>query len=141
MRINYKLAGIALIAMAGVVAGAYTLGKRSGESTIVDAGRTVAPTAKGTMPANHPPTAQPAQQGGEAVREGKVTVDPTQAFTHFRVGNKNVKTIHAEGKVMWVGTSSGVIRYDTTNDQFKLFDTKNGLLSNGIFHISSYCYR
>ena len=135
MRINYKLAGIALIAMAGVVAGAYTLGKRSGESAVVDAGKAVA-AVKGSLPANHPPTAQPAQQGGEAVREGKVTVDPTQAFTHFRVGNKNVKAIHAEGKVMWVGTSSGVIRYDTTNDQFKLFDAKNGLLSNGIFHIS-----
>jgi ligand-binding sensor domain-containing protein len=85
------------------------------------------------VPVNHPGTTQ---QGGGDVRQGKVKVDPTQSFTHFRVGNKNVKAIHAEGKVMWVGTSGGVIRYDTSNDEFKLFDAKNGLLSNGIFHVS-----
>jgi ligand-binding sensor domain-containing protein len=136
MATNFKLWGIALIAAAGAVAGAYTLGKRSGVSAVQDAAKTVAapaPVGKGTMPANHP--AMPAA-GGDAERQGKVKVDGTQAFTHFRVGNKNVKAIHADGKVMWVGTSGGVIRYDTTNDEFKLFDAKNGLLSNGIFHIS-----
>jgi ligand-binding sensor domain-containing protein len=133
MSTNYKLWGIALIAAAGAVAGAYTLGKRSGETAALDAAKTVtAPGGKGAMPANHPPTGQ----GGEQERQGKVKVDTAQAFTHFRVGNKNVKAIHAEGKVMWVGTSGGVIRYDTSNDQFKLFDARNGLLSNGIFHVS-----
>lgn len=136
MGINYKLAGIALIAAGGVAAGAYMLGKRSGESVSVDAAKSIAaaaPAVKGALPGNHPPMAN---KDGQAERQGKVQVDTTQAFTHFRVGNKNVKAIHAEGKVMWVGTSGGVIRYDTTTEEFKLFDAKNGLLSNGIFHIS-----
>ena len=80
----------------------------------------------------HPPIAgapQPEQ------REGKVQVDRTQAFTHFRVGNRNVKSIYADGPVVWVGTSGGAIRYDTRTDEFKLYDARNGLLSNGVFHV------
>ena len=42
-----------------------------------------------------------------------------------------MKSIHVEGKVVWVGTSGGVVRYDTRDDSFKLFDARNGLLSNG----------
>lgn len=80
------------------------------------------------VPAQHPPLAEP-------IREGKVAVDPKAKFTHFRVGNKNVKSIHVEGPLVWVGTSGGVVRYDTRNDSFKLFDTRGGLLSNGIFFV------
>lgn len=78
---------------------------------------------------NHPPvTPQP--------KEGKLSnVDPAAKFTHFRVGNKNVKSIHAEGTVVWVGTSGGAVRYDTRDDSFKLFDTRDGLLSNGMFWV------
>jgi len=68
-------------------------------------------------------------------REGKVVVDPAARFTHFRVGNKNVKSIYNDGKVVWVGTSGGVVRYDTRDDSFKLFDATNGLLSNGMFFV------
>ncbi|HEY9193981.1 MAG TPA: two-component regulator propeller domain-containing protein [Methyloversatilis sp.] len=78
----------------------------------------------------HPPLAPSAQE-----REGKVAVDPAARFTHFRVGNKNVKSIYAEGKVVWVGTSGGVVRYDTGDDSFKLYDVRNGLLSNGMFFV------
>ncbi|MBI4985822.1 MAG: regulator [Rhodocyclales bacterium] len=67
-------------------------------------------------------------------REGKVTVDPAAKFTHFRVGNKNVKSIFVDGKLVWVGTSGGVVRYDTRDDSYKLFDVKSGLLSNGVFY-------
>jgi ligand-binding sensor domain-containing protein len=77
---------------------------------------------------NHPPV--PPQE-----REGKVSANPAAKFTHFRVGNKNVKSIHVEGKVVWVGTSGGVVRYDTRDDSFKLFDARNGLLSNGMFFV------
>jgi len=76
---------------------------------------------------NHPP--MPPQQ------DGKVAVDPNAKFTHFRVGNKNVKSIYADGKIVWVGTSGGVVRYDTRDDTFKLFDVKSGLLSNGMFYV------
>jgi len=80
--------------------------------------------SKAQHPAQH---AQP--------REGTVTVDPAKPFTHFRVGNRNVKSIYTEGDVVWVGTSGGVVRYDTKTAAYKLYDNKNGLLSNGIFWV------
>jgi Two component regulator propeller len=85
-----------------------------------------------TAPAGHPPVAD----GGAPPTQGKVEVDPKAQFVHFRVGNRNVKDILAEGHVVWVGTSGGVVRYDTKTDQYKLFDTRSGLLSNGVFHVS-----
>lgn len=79
-------------------------------------------------PAPHPPLPEPQ-------REGKVTVDPKAKFTHFRVGNKNVKAVFVDGERVWVGTSGGIIRYDTRDDSYKLFDAKAGLLSNGVFYV------
>jgi ligand-binding sensor domain-containing protein len=77
--------------------------------------------------------AAPATQ--EYIREGKLNVVPKQKFTHYRVGDKNVKAIYADGKVMWIGTSGGLIRYNTADDSFKMFDASNGLLSNGAFYV------
>ncbi len=111
MAIKLPLVGAALIALGAALAGTYQLG------------RSAAPDR--TLPAGHP-----APQ-----REGKVGADATQKFTHFRVGNKNVKRIHAEGDTVWVGTSGGVVRYDTRTDEYKLFDTQSGLLSNGVFYV------
>lgn len=72
---------------------------------------------------------------GSLPHTGNAPEDKTQPYTHFRVGNKNVKSMFLEGSVLWVGTSGGVIRYDTKTDNFKLYDNQTGLLSNGIFHI------
>lgn len=59
------------------------------------------------------------------------------AIAHFEIGNRNVKALFAEGEVIWLGTSGGVIRYDGKTDQYKVYDNKTpGILSNGIFHIS-----
>ena len=88
----------------------------------------VAGIASAQVGGKHPPLPQP-------VREGKVITDPNAKFTHFRVGNKNVKSIYVDGRQVWVGTSGGVVRYDTRDDSFKLFDTKSGLLSNGVFFV------
>jgi ligand-binding sensor domain-containing protein len=41
-----------------------------------------------------------------------------------------------DGDIMWVGTSGGVIRYDTRNDSYRLFDNTSGLLAKGVFHLS-----
>jgi ligand-binding sensor domain-containing protein len=114
------LAGIALIALGGALAGAYQLGRTN-----------AAQTAAATLPAAHPALA--AAQAPQ--REGKVGSDPSQKFTHFRVGNKNVKRIYADGDTVWVGTSGGVVRYDTKRDDYKLYDTQSGLLSNGVFFV------
>lgn len=65
----------------------------------------------------------------------KASADAAARFTHFRVGNKNVKSIFVDDKLVWVGTSGGVVRYDTRDDSYKLFDAKSGLLSNGVFYV------
>jgi ligand-binding sensor domain-containing protein len=75
-------------------------------------------------------------EGGAPATEGKVKTDPAAKFVHFRVGQRNVKDILTEGNIVWVGTSGGVIRYDTKTDEYKLIDTRAGLLSNGVFHVS-----
>jgi len=74
----------------------------------------------GAMPANHPPA------------------DPNgPSFTHFRVGNRNVKGMVAVKDAVWVGTSGGAIRYDLKTDNYDRYDVSNGsLLSNGVFHVS-----
>lgn len=107
------------------------------------------PVSRGDNPTGTPGTSQPdlmsmspvhppVDQGGvtESERAGKVRLDKNKKFTHFRVGNSNVKSIYVDGKVTWVGTSSGVIRYDTSTDDFRLFDNSNALLSNGVFYVT-----
>ena len=144
MQLNLKSAAAIVVGVIGVAAGAYTLGVKQAAKpqtpVVASTSQSGAPangqrTAAGplppgaAMPTNHPP------MGQEAQREGKVHVDPNAKFTHFRVGNRNVKSIFIDGKVAWVGTSGGVIRYDTGTDEYRLFDARNGLLSNGIFYV------
>jgi len=76
------------------------------------------PGAAATMPAGHP-----------------VTPDPNgPSFTHFRVGNRNVKGMVAVKDAVWVGTSGGAIRYDLKSENYEHYDVNNGsLLSNGVF--------
>ncbi|MBI2305923.1 MAG: regulator [Rhodocyclales bacterium] len=93
------------------------------------------PIPGGLASPQHPPVGQSGAPLPNQEREGKVATDPSAKFTHFRVGNKNVKSIHVEGPVVWVGTSGGVVRYDTRDDSYKLYDARNGLLSNGMFFV------
>ena len=65
------------------------------------------------------------------VNSGAAPVDPDAKFTHFRVGERNVKRIFPDGDHIWVGTSGGVIRYNTKTDDYRLFDVRSGLLANG----------
>ena len=130
---NIDAKGIAIIvAVTGaVVAGAYTLGMRQASQSPVPGSMATAPTPGAALPqpaaplpANNPSV----QLSGETVGAG---------FTHFRVGNRNVKGMLADGNIVWVGTSGGVVRYDVTKDDFKTFDVSTGsLLSNGVFHLS-----
>jgi ligand-binding sensor domain-containing protein len=120
MASKLALTGLVIIGLGGALAGAYQLGRTNAPAP--------AATTAAALPAGH--AAVPAPQ-----REGKVGADASQKFTHFRVGNKNVKRIHADGDVIWVGTSGGLVRYDTRSDGYKLYDTKNGLLSNGVFFV------
>ena len=155
MQIGHKSMAVGVIVIGAIVAVAYSFGTRADRSAAVpnpsvvasasasaasvrlppaDVVKTTAAAAEPTVqaPAGHPPVAD----GGAPPTQGKVVVDPKAKFVHFRVGNRNVKDILTEGSVVWVGTSGGVIRYDTKTDQYKLFDTRSGLLSNGVFHVS-----
>lgn len=56
------------------------------------------------------------------------------AYTHFRVGERNVKRILIDGARVWVATSGGVIRYEPASDDYRLYDLRSGLKSgNAIF--------
>lgn len=143
MQIGYRTIGLGLIGLAVVIAAAYNLGLNQGG--IATALPQPPHLGKGTpqtldphaaLPANHPSATNNMEQVVE--REGKVTVPKGAKFVHFRVGNRNVKDLYSDDKRLWVGTSGGAIRYDTSNDEFRLFDTKSGLLSNGVFHVSKF---
>ena len=81
------------------------------------------------LPPGHPTTPSVEPPPGQVGRT---------SFSHFRVGNSNVKALLVDGPKLWVGTSGGVILYDTEKDNHRLFDVRAGLLSNGIFHLSKY---
>jgi streptogramin lyase len=131
MAIAFKTLGLMLMVAGVALAGAYQLGRGSvagapAPAAVGQATAPAVPAASGTLPPGHPPPEQ---------REGKVGSDAAQKFTHFRVGNKNVKRIFVDGDAVWVGTSGGAVRYNTRTDAYKLYDTKSGLLSNGVFHV------
>ena len=138
MQLTHRSAALGLIVAAVAVAGAYALGRKQGESGAPQPGEATRPKAMMPVQAQapaalHPPIGEP---GGSDAHEGSVGApNPGDKFSHFRVGNKNVKGIYIDGKVVWVGTSGGVIRYDTTTDNYKVYDARNGLLSNGIFFV------
>jgi ligand-binding sensor domain-containing protein len=55
---------------------------------------------------------------------------------NFSLNARNVKVLRSKGNTLWIGTSMGVIKYDTSSiDNYKVYDNRNGLLSNGIFSI------
>ena len=56
---------------------------------------------------------------------------------NFSLNARNVKVLKSQGDTLWMGTSMGVIKYDTTSiDNYTVYDNRNTLLSNGIFSIS-----
>lgn len=122
MQLNIKLVSAIAVVTIGVVVGLYFLNTRQAEQPQPEAAQ-----QDTGLPAGHPPLGQP--------QSGKVQADPNAKFTHFRVGNSNVKSIFLDGKVAWVGTSGGVVRYDTATDEYRMFNVTSGLLSNGVFHI------
>ena len=70
---------------------------------------------------------------GEKVSKGVI-----KDVQKFGVGpTRNVKALLSDGPILYVGTSQGVVRYDTKTDQHFVFDNKNsGLLSNGVFYLT-----
>lgn len=154
MQLGLKSVSVIIVIMVGMVAGAYMLGVKQTANPPVSPAAQPAATEQKTpiqpgaaLPSNHPPlnqggqqaaqgqAGQQVQQQGQEGRAGQERADPNAKFTHFNVGNSNVKSVYVDGKFVWVGTSSGVIRYDTSTDEYRLYDTRNGLLSNGMFWV------
>jgi ligand-binding sensor domain-containing protein len=68
---------------------------------------------------------------------GQAGLNQDGKLAHFEIGSRNVKSMFADGNVVWLATSGGVIRYDIATDAYRVFDNKtSGILSNGIFHVS-----
>ncbi len=140
MRLNYIGMAILIIVIGAVIIGSYKLGEQqaatSQPASVADkqnAGTAGPLPPNARLPANHPSIT-----GGESSAGTPQAAGPSDAkFTHFRVGNRNVKSLFIDGEKTWIGTSGGVIRYDTSNDTYKVFDNQvDGILSNGIFHVS-----
>jgi len=56
---------------------------------------------------------------------------------NFSLNARNVKVLKSQGNTLWMGTSMGVIKYDTSSiENYVIYDNRNGLLSNGIFSIA-----
>ena len=123
MKFNPILVALGILLVAGVIVGAYQVGQLDGD--------VATPESELATPAVQ---AQP-QREVALFDDAAPAAGPR--FSHFRVGNRNVKSMYADERYIWVGTSGGVIRYDTELDDYQLYNNKNsGLLSNGIFHVS-----
>ncbi|HEY0845499.1 MAG TPA: two-component regulator propeller domain-containing protein [Noviherbaspirillum sp.] len=137
MQLNKLTLALIGVGVAALVGGAYYVGTQQKGAAPALSQMTAGPLKPGAQaPANH--AGMPGQNAAAPAapeQSGKVQVDPNAKFTHFRVGNRNVKAILLKDDIAWVGTSGGVVRYDTKTDEYRLFDVRNGLLSNGIFSI------
>lgn len=156
---QFALLFAAIAIVGGLVAGAFFLGVKRGADTQVASGPPAASQPNEAVPADKPvaapsgnkPVAGPLPAGAtvpaqhpvipatdhQAVEQPRSSsVKPGIKFNHFRVGNRNVKDMLSDGQYVWVGTSGGVIRYNTQSDDYRLFDVRNGsLLANGVFHV------
>ncbi|HHH36939.1 MAG TPA: regulator [Gammaproteobacteria bacterium] len=141
MNLDHKGWAMLTLVVGGLVVGSYMLGSRQAarQSTPPPAPAQAGAFAPGMqMPPNHPSLDQPAVAAGPLppVKTGGTAPHPSP-FTHFRVGNRNVKALLLDGDYVWIATSGGVIRYDTRDDSHTVFDNRiSGILSNGVFHVS-----
>jgi len=126
VNINTKALAALLILVGGAIVAAYTIGMKQGGKPA---------TAQSSMDSTEVSVEQAQQQPKNLFPNDQANAEAR--FTHFRVGNRNVKGMVADGNEVWVGTSGGAIRYDLNKENYKLYDVKNGsLISNGVFHLS-----
>jgi len=130
MKLDSKHIAVITVITAGIIAGISMTGCSDKPDEAKSTTEMVQDEGSG-LPSGHPPLGK--EQ--EAPTSGNVKSDPTAKFTHFRVGNSNVKSIFIEDKVVWIGTSGGLIRHDNGTGDYRIFNYTNGLLSNGVFHV------
>ncbi len=116
VKISYQWVAIFIVILGVAVAGAYVFTARNGTATA--------------------PAVLPGGDAAKAVPAAAAAASDSR-FMHFRVGNRNVKSIFLDGDMVWIGTSGGVIRYQPSTDKETVFDNRvEGILSNGVFHVS-----
>jgi len=126
---KYFATGLAVVVLSGVIMISYYAGMKRTEQKVnhtEDATESSASNKQPQLNPDHP----------DINAKNIPTVNPEANFTHFRVGSRNVKKILLDGDIVWIGTSGGVIRYNTIDDKHELLDAKSGLLANGVFHLS-----
>lgn len=116
--------------LAAVAAGGYVLGRYQAGSLHVETVAASDANGNGTPGA-------PAPNHGAATSLPAGTKAP-QAFVQFQVGSSNVKAVLVDGPVAWLGTSSGLIKYDSRTERHTRYDNRSGLLSNGVFYLGKF---
>lgn len=135
MNINSKGLAALLILVGGAIVAAYSIGVKQASKPTEKTTASNESSKSSTQTASTG-TGQQQQQNLFPDNHAQAATDGPR-FTHFRVGNRNVKGMVADGNDIWVGTSGGAIRYDLTKENYKLYDVKSGsLISNGVFHLS-----
>jgi ligand-binding sensor domain-containing protein len=126
---KFFAAGLAIIVLSGVIMVSYNTGMKDAEQKVThteDETETNVSDKQAQLPPSH----------SDVDATNSPAVNPEANFTHFRVGSRNVKKILADGDIVWIGTSGGVIRYNIIDDSYELLDAKSGLLAIGVFHLS-----
>ncbi len=60
-------------------------------------------------------------------------------ITSFRVGENNVRALQVVGDNVWIGTSGGLVRFNSKTGAHHIYDNSvDGILSNAVFHLSQY---
>lgn len=135
MKLDLKVVAVLLVVASGLVVVSYNVGQNNAVLSVPDKSAPTIPIADNSAR----PTDHPSAQASNATSFdlGQPSLEKNAKLMHFKVGNRNVKSMYADGKIVWIGTSGGVIRYDTDTDAYELYDNKtSGLLSNGVFHVS-----
>lgn len=66
---------------------------------------------------------------------GRSPSDRSQ-WTSWSIGNVIIRALATEGTLLWIGTSNGIIRFDTVSETHEVFSTREGLLSNVVVSIT-----
>ena len=120
MRIRTTRLGVALIAAAALTAMTFAfLDERAAQP------RTAVPAPDTTAA----PAAAPAEARAETPSAAAA------AFTHYRIGDAAARTLYGDGPLIWVGTSVGVVRYDTRSGERRVYDKRDGLPSTAILFV------
>lgn len=91
---------------------------------------------QGTLPASRPAASAAPAEPRRHVKEGKLEVEPARPFNHYRVGDNSVIALYAEGPVIWLGGSGGLVRYDSATREFKTYLARDGLVANMVLCVA-----